>query len=188
MRFSSSDFFHESVFPRPLGIPLDRFVTKINGDIYNFVFIACVVDTGDKLFAGVNDTGDKLFQQNKKKLPVSKSFTFIAGIVDTVDQPLLTNISANIRKKFVMARGKLIHETSLKSTISCQTPFNARPVVVLDERGERLLEDAGAEPEVGKRGEDLPVDLVEGLAPVLPEPRHNRPHPLLLLLQALQVT
>ncbi len=61
-------------------------------------------------------------------------------------------------------------------------------MVVLDEGGERLLEDAGAEPEVGEGGEDLPVDLVEGLAPFLTEPRHNRPHPLLLLLQALQVT
>ncbi len=32
----------------------------------------------------------------------------------------------------------------------CAECFSARPVVVLDKSGERLLEDAGAEPEVGK--------------------------------------
>jgi hypothetical protein len=37
-------------------------------------------------------------QQNKKKLPVSKFFPFIAGVVDTGDQPLLSNISANFEK------------------------------------------------------------------------------------------
>jgi hypothetical protein len=34
-----------------------------------FIFIAGVIDTGEKLFSGVNDTGEK----------------FIAGIVDTGD-------------------------------------------------------------------------------------------------------
>jgi hypothetical protein len=66
------------------------------------VFIACVVDTGNKMFTGVKDNGDKLSQQNKKKIPVLQFFPFIADAVDTGDQPLLTNISATIR----MARGK----------------------------------------------------------------------------------
>jgi hypothetical protein len=33
---------------------------KIRRDTHNFMFIAVVVDSGDKLFTGVNDTGDKL--------------------------------------------------------------------------------------------------------------------------------
>jgi hypothetical protein len=38
-----------------------RIFTKFfGGDIRNFMFIAGVVDTSDKLFTGVNDTGDKL--------------------------------------------------------------------------------------------------------------------------------
>ena len=37
-------------------------------------------------------------QQNKKKLPVSNYFSFIAGVVETSDESLLSNISANIRK------------------------------------------------------------------------------------------
>jgi hypothetical protein len=34
-------------------------------------------------------------QQNKKKLPVSKFFSFIAGVVVTGNEPLLSNISPN---------------------------------------------------------------------------------------------
>jgi hypothetical protein len=34
-------------------------------------------------------------QNNKKNLPVSKYFPFTAGVVDTGDQPLLSNISEN---------------------------------------------------------------------------------------------
>jgi hypothetical protein len=37
---------------------LFQIFTKICGDIRNFVFIAGINDTGDKLFTGVNDTGD----------------------------------------------------------------------------------------------------------------------------------
>jgi hypothetical protein len=37
-------------------------------------------------------------QQNKKKLPVSNYFSFIAGVVETSDESLLSKISANIRK------------------------------------------------------------------------------------------
>ncbi len=41
----SFGFFHESVSPRPLSIPLGliQIFTKICGDIHNFVFIAGVV-------------------------------------------------------------------------------------------------------------------------------------------------
>ncbi len=35
--------------------------SKIRGDIREWIFIAGVIDTGDKLFAGVNDTAYKLF-------------------------------------------------------------------------------------------------------------------------------
>ncbi len=76
-------------------------------------------------------------QQNKKKLPVSKIFPFIAGVVDTGDQPLLSNISANFEKIWKMARigysrarGKLIHEKSLKSKISGQTLFKSISTVL----------------------------------------------------------
>jgi hypothetical protein len=58
-------------------------------------------------------------QQSKKKLHVSKFFIFIAGVVETGDQPLLANIYANFLKIFAMApmgysapRVKLIHENS----------------------------------------------------------------------------
>ncbi len=68
-RFSTSSFFHESVSPRPLSIPLEPFwiFSKIRRDIRELMFITGVNDTGDKLFSGVNDTGKK----------------FIAGVVDT---------------------------------------------------------------------------------------------------------
>ncbi len=62
-------FFHESVSPRPQSIPLGPFwiFSKICGDIHEWIFIADVNDTGDKLFSGVNDTSEK----------------FIAGVNDT---------------------------------------------------------------------------------------------------------
>ncbi len=44
-----------------------EFFAKIRGDIREWIFIAGVNDTGDKLFSGVNDTGEK----------------FIAGVFDT---------------------------------------------------------------------------------------------------------
>jgi hypothetical protein len=58
----SSVFFIDSVSPWPLGIQLGPFqiFIKIRGDIRNFVFIASVVDTSDKLFTVVNDTGDEV--------------------------------------------------------------------------------------------------------------------------------
>ncbi len=36
-----------------------EFFAKIRGDIREWIFIAGVVDNGDKLFSGVNDTGEK---------------------------------------------------------------------------------------------------------------------------------
>jgi hypothetical protein len=48
-------------------------------------------------------------QQNKKKLPFSIFFPFLAGVVDTAT--LLSNISANFCKMgYSGARGKLIPE------------------------------------------------------------------------------
>jgi type IV secretory pathway VirB2 component (pilin) len=58
-------FFNESVSPGPPGtrVPLGskRILTKIRGNIRNFVFVAGVVATGDKLIAGV---ADKRLSQN----------------------------------------------------------------------------------------------------------------------------
>jgi hypothetical protein len=70
-RFSTSDFFHESVSPRPPSIPLEPFLifSKIRGKFRELMFITGVNDTGNKLFSGVNNTGEK----------------FIAGVVDTGD-------------------------------------------------------------------------------------------------------
>jgi hypothetical protein len=67
----TSGFFHESVSPRPPSIPLGpfRIFSKIRGVIREWIFIAGVNDTGDKLFSGVNNTGEKC----------------IAGVVDTGD-------------------------------------------------------------------------------------------------------
>ncbi len=61
------------------------------------------------------------------KHPGSKFFSLI--VVDTGDQPLLMNISANFIKIWISlmvytrALGKLISEKRLKLKISCQTPF-----------------------------------------------------------------
>ncbi len=51
MRFSFSGFFHGSVSPGPLSISLGPFkiLMNIHEDITNFVFIAGVVVTDDKL-------------------------------------------------------------------------------------------------------------------------------------------
>ncbi len=61
-KISTLGFFHESVSPGPLSIPvgLFRIFTKIRGNIRNFVFIVGVSETGKMLFSGVNDTDDKL--------------------------------------------------------------------------------------------------------------------------------
>jgi hypothetical protein len=50
MRFSTSVFFHESVFPKPLSIPFGSFriFSKIRGDIRSSRFATGVVDTGGK--------------------------------------------------------------------------------------------------------------------------------------------
>jgi hypothetical protein len=62
-------------------------------------------------------------QQNKKKLLVSTFFPFVAGIVDTGDQLLLSNISTNFFNNSKWPRWdtqgtKLIYDKSLKSKIS----------------------------------------------------------------------
>jgi hypothetical protein len=72
----------------PIGV-ISNF-TKIRRDSHNFMFIAVVVDTGDKLFTGVNDTSDKLLPVtlllaiNYRLTPVIKPGPglFINGIND----------------------------------------------------------------------------------------------------------
>jgi len=63
-----------------------------------------------------------------KKLPISNFFSFIASVIDIVDCPSLSVISANFHKKaptvYLEARGKLIHEKNMKSKISRHCPFN----------------------------------------------------------------
>jgi|LakMenEpi03Aug12_release.lakeMendotaPanAssembly.Ray.scaffolds.fasta_scaffold2235695_1 hypothetical protein len=51
MRFSNSDFFHDSVSSGPLNIPFwpFRIFKKICGDIRNFLNIAGVFVAGDKI-------------------------------------------------------------------------------------------------------------------------------------------
>ncbi len=53
-RFFASGFFHESVSPKPLSIPLGSFriFSKIRGDIRS-----------SRLTTGINDTGGKFCQQ-----------------------------------------------------------------------------------------------------------------------------
>ncbi len=48
-------FFHESVSPGPLNIPLGqfRFLSKIRGDINELMFTTGVNDTDDNLFHGI---------------------------------------------------------------------------------------------------------------------------------------
>jgi hypothetical protein len=47
------------------------------------MFIAGVVDTGDKLFSGVNDTGEKFMTP---AINPCHRFSVIAGVVDTGDK------------------------------------------------------------------------------------------------------
>ncbi len=53
-------FFHKSVSPGPLSIPLGPFkiFLKIRGDIRELLFITGVNDTGEKFISGVIDTSD----------------------------------------------------------------------------------------------------------------------------------
>jgi hypothetical protein len=55
-------FFHESVSPWPLSIPLGPFqIFYENSQRYPQLYVYRPVnDTSDKLFTGVNDTGNKL--------------------------------------------------------------------------------------------------------------------------------
>jgi hypothetical protein len=58
----SRDFFHESVSPKPLSIPLGpfRIFSKIRGDIRSSRLTTGINDTGSKFATGVNDTGGKI--------------------------------------------------------------------------------------------------------------------------------
>ncbi len=69
-RFSTSGFFHESVSPKPLSIPLGPF-PRILGDICSS---RCTVDTGGKFATCINNTS-------------GTGGKFNAGVVDTVGVP-----------------------------------------------------------------------------------------------------
>jgi hypothetical protein len=58
-------FFHESVSPKPLSIPLGpfRIFSKIRGDIRSSRLTTAINDTGGKISTGINDTGDKFCHQ-----------------------------------------------------------------------------------------------------------------------------
>ncbi len=142
------------------------FLKKILCDIRNFVFIAGVNDTDNKLFTHFNDTSNKLslvsllpainhcrcrwhrwlglvpdfhrfqdtYNNNKqqrqhvnkiwKNFLIQKFFSLITGVVDTGDEPLLSNISANFRKNSKWPQwNTLLRSQELKSKISCHTPF-----------------------------------------------------------------
>ncbi len=61
-RVFASGFFHESVSPKPLSIPLGpfRIFSKIRGDIRSSMLPTGINDTGGKFATGVNDTGNKI--------------------------------------------------------------------------------------------------------------------------------
>jgi hypothetical protein len=55
-------FFHESVSPKPLSIPLGpfRIFSEIRGDIRSSRLTTGINDTGGKFATGVDDTGGKI--------------------------------------------------------------------------------------------------------------------------------
>jgi len=57
----ASGFFHESVSPKPLSIPVGpfRIFKKIRGDIRSSRLTTGIKDTSGKFATGVNDTGGK---------------------------------------------------------------------------------------------------------------------------------
>ncbi len=61
----ASGFFHESVSPKPLSIPLGpfRIFSKIRGDIRSLRLTTGINDTGGKFAAGINNTGGKFCHQ-----------------------------------------------------------------------------------------------------------------------------
>jgi hypothetical protein len=63
--FFASGFFHESVSPKPLSIPLGpfRFFSKILGDIRSSMLTTAIGDNGCKFATGINDTGGKFCHQ-----------------------------------------------------------------------------------------------------------------------------
>ena len=64
---------------------------------------------------------------------------------------------------------------------------SAEPVVILDQRGQGLLQQTGPQLQVREGREDLTVDGVQGLLPVSVELRDDPGHFLLLRPQAIEV-
>jgi hypothetical protein len=61
----ASGFFHESVSPKPLSIPLGPFqiFLKIRGDIRSSRLTIGISDTGGKFATGINGTSGKFYHQ-----------------------------------------------------------------------------------------------------------------------------
>jgi hypothetical protein len=59
------DFRLQVFFISPWPLPLwpFRVLSKIRGDIRESMFVTGVIDTGDKLFTGVNDISEKSLSQ-----------------------------------------------------------------------------------------------------------------------------
>jgi hypothetical protein len=92
-RFSTSGFFHESVSPKPLSIPVGpfRFFSKIRGDIRSsrlppvsttLAKLVAKFATGGKFAAGVVETGG-----NFAAAVVDTGGKFVTGVVDTGGSP-----------------------------------------------------------------------------------------------------
>ncbi len=79
-----------------------RFLSKIRGDIREWMLITSVNNTCDKLFTGVNDTGDTFIAGVNKiwQKIISQDFSLLSPVlfVDTADKHSFANISANFLK------------------------------------------------------------------------------------------
>ncbi len=81
--------------------------------------------------AGVVPTAS---EQNMKKLPYLNFFSFIAGVLDTGDQPLLSKISANFRKILKWphwdTKGPggncFVNKSEIENLVPDSLPFKAR--------------------------------------------------------------
>ncbi len=109
-------FFHESVSPKPLSIPLGPFqiFSTICGDIRSSRCTTGVIDTGGKFAASIVDTGGK-FASDINNISGACG-EFATGAVDTSGAPWLLNISRIFKQIWndqnVIFRffGKMIHK------------------------------------------------------------------------------
>ncbi len=112
-------FFHESVSPKPLSIPLGPFqiFSKIRGEIRSSRFAAGIVDTGGKFATGVNNTreiGCKISRQCRWYRRCILTFQYLREFSKKFEIVLM---------EYSGAGGKLIHEKNKKQKISWHCPF-----------------------------------------------------------------